>query len=622
MASLWQSAWHVCIDTRFHVRNGNTIVYKDPPGTSLTLLTCIRLASRWSRVESPAEWRSYCKPRYHVRMGSLTLSFFEHTNGLMGIAAYCARRLSEEEGGAAQRGARCVSVGLLLPHQYTPSNQLRALLPHCAALESIAADLVMGGTPPSLASYGKQSESPELGLSLPQLAYDPATYMSSVHRFLGPLLLPLIKMLQLPQRLLLYAPAPVERSAILAFNLAELVHAAFVHASHVPGQVRVRGMITLHDLMALQAEAPTTTAWIAWTSDRLLLDKTDLYDACLDVSSLMFPDGPAHLFPTKPLARFVKRSTLQPMPLTWNARELSLFLELADQEHRFEELLTHEGRPTFEAWREAEAISSACSLHVSTIPSWKYRQQDARMKLLGYLVVWVASLRFWLAEWWLVRSQLHVAVPASLVVPLGLRGDGGLSTGIVDLSEGDDDDGLDDEILSDVASKTSRRSIRSEGLSTSVESVDPLLAACGMVHLSAPHRRTTSVASIRSPSRTPPSAMERTITPAHPRYDPKYEPHLPLESMTGLYLFTLWSSYVRAMHIQVTTYLKDRVALLPPLDESSSLLNTRVVTVSRADFCQFGLDASSEIDVALMRSWLAPYSCTLHVSGWFFCCLF
>ena len=71
-----------------------------------------------------------------------------------------------------------------------------------------------------------------------------------MHSFLGPLMAPLIKLLLLPRRLLIYAPAPVERAAIVAFNLAELVHAAFVYAVHVPGHVRVHGMLTLHDLDA------------------------------------------------------------------------------------------------------------------------------------------------------------------------------------------------------------------------------------------------------------------------------------------------------------------------------------------------------------------------------------
>jgi len=62
--------------------------------------------------------------------------------------------------------------------------------------------------------------------------------MLSMHSFLGPLMAPLIKLLLLPRRLLIYAPAPVERAAIVAFNLAELVHAAFVYAVHVPGHVR------------------------------------------------------------------------------------------------------------------------------------------------------------------------------------------------------------------------------------------------------------------------------------------------------------------------------------------------------------------------------------------------
>ena len=444
--------------------------------------------------------------------------------------------------------------------------------------------------------------------------------MLSMHSFLGPLMAPLIKLLLLPRRLLIYAPAPVERAAIVAFNLAELVHAAFVYAVHVPGHVRVYGMLTLHDLDAWkQLTFAAESAWIAWTSDRILLDKTDAYDVCLDVSALMFPSAVASPSPAKPLARFVKHATLQPTNLSWSTRDLSLFLELAEQERRYQDLLESEGRPNFDAWCHAEHLPSSCSLHVSMATPWRYRQQDARMLIIGYLVVLVASIRFWLTEWWLIRSQLHVLVPVSLVMPLGVRGDGGLSTGIVDLSE--------DAVSADESrpcmsqrpcwTPATAAGESNDSMSGSNESVDPLIAANGLSQSGKSPRNSSSRRSAPSIlSRRSSLHNDRSIIPAHPRYDPSDAPHLPLESMTGMYVFTLWSSYIRARHIQLSAFLEERISTLPNTNESSALLFPRTVRMTSGMFQRLGLDAGSSIDRAWIQSLLTPHSCSLQMSRW------
>lgn len=539
----------------------------------------------------------------------------------MGVAAFHQYDLAEDSGldadaRAVLRGARCVSVALIVPCGMTPGSQLTAILPHLVPLAALAQGVAAGAKPPTLdtymAEYAMRTATPQRALL--QLAYDPATYLLTMHRFLGPLMLPLLKALHVRRRLLLYCPPPMERAAIVAFNLAELMHASFVHAPDVPGNVRVRGMLTLYDIDTLMAEpTPPCTAWIAWTSDRLLLDKTCLYDISLDVSSCAFlPHAPAPIS-TRPLARLVTSASKEPVPLQWCTRDLSLYMELAEQERRFEALLTDEGRPSFRAWCEAEALPATCDLHITVRPPWTYAGQDDRSRITGYLVVWVAMLRFWLTEWWLVRAQLHVVVPLSLVMPLGVRGDGGMSSGIVDLG---------DEASADDLSVAPRRRI-SRSIDTGIDSVpsneslDPLIAACGL-HVPHTQGRPRSMASVRSCISHSGAAHQRAIRPAHPRYDAQDAPHLPLESMTSLYLFTLWSSYVRAKHIQTSAYMEERVALLPPADESASLLRTREVSVTSECLRTLGLDAASEIDRALVQQILAPHDATLRITrGWF-----
>ncbi|WFD17886.1 hypothetical protein MCAP1_000095 [Malassezia caprae] len=586
---------HGLFVAEFHVRHGNSIVYRDPPSLHTDGL----------------EWTVLPSGAHAVTRDTIYFSYDEQH---MGVAAFHQHDLAgeDEDARAAQRGARSVSVALVVPCGATPGSQLTALLPHLVPLASLAQKIAAGASPPTLdvymAKYAQRTATPQH--TLLQLAYDPVTYLLTVHRFLGPLIPPLLKALHVPRRILLYCPPPMERAAIVAFNLAELMHASFVHAPGVPGDVRVRGLVTLHDMDALMAEpVPPATAWIAWTSDRLLLDKTRLYDISVDVSSCAFlpsaPPPPA----TRPIARLVSGPSRAAVPLRWSTRDLSLFLELAEQERRFEALLTEEGRPTFRAWCEAEALPDTCDLHLSVRPPWQYTGQDARSRIMGYLVVCVAMLRFWLAEWWLVRAQLHIVVPLALVMPLGVRGDGGMSSGIVDLG--------DDASVSSESAPRRRisRSLDATDSEPSHDSPDPLVAACGL-HVPPSHGRPRSTASARSWT-SHGVARERAVRPAHPRYDAHDAPHLPLECMTSLYLFTLWSSYVRAKHIQAVAYMEERVQLLPPADESAPLLHTRELRVTPECLRTLGLDPTSEIDRAVVQQILTPHSCTLRITrGW------
>ena len=585
----------------FHVRTGNAIVFRDPPDLATDGL----------------EWKVLPSGAHAVQRDVI---YFAYDEEHMGVASYYARKLTKEEGADEQRGARCVSVGLIVRCAQDPSSQLRHLLPHLPDLTRLAMEVAHGAEPPTVALY-KQKYTPDGALPTPsmleRLAYDPATYMLSTHRFLGPLVVPLLKLMLLPRRLLLYAPAPVERAAMVAFNLAELVHAAFAYAMDAPGQVMIYGMLTLHDLDAWKRVASSASSWIAWTSDRILLDKTDTYDVCLDLSALSVPhaaDAPA---PARPLARFVENAALRPSNLTWSSRDLSLFLELAEQERRYELLLVDEGRPTFDAWRSAENLPTTCALHMPPGVSWRYMQQDARGLLLGYMVVWIASLRFWLTEWWLIRSQLHIALPLSLVAPQVAHRESPMSESFADVPR--EEDASIDSVPASVGATTAIQP--TDRMATSLDSMDPLVAAYGLSLRAKPsgasRLSTPSLSSPQPSMHTLPA--ERTIIPAHPRFDPEDIPHLPLESMAGMYVFTLWSSYLRARYIQASALLHARVASLPHVDESSALLAPRTVLITSAMFRQLGLHASSSVDRSLLQHWLEPFGGTLQVTQtWWF----
>lgn len=491
--------------------------------------------------------------------------------------------------------------------------------------------------------------------SLERLPYDPVTYLCAMSRFLGPLLVSLIKLLQLPhKRVLLYSPAPVERAAIVGFNLAEIVHAAYVHAGRAPGDVRVRGYLGLFDLPNLKREADQGTldhAWIAWTADKVYKEHKDVYDVFIDVSAFPYPDAARHSPSAKPIGHLISHAERPPKTrdLRWSARDLTLYLELAEQERQYEEILAQNHRPEFDEWRSKTEDGPSSGLRVTPPQVWRYKQQDGRSLPFGYSIVLAASLRVWLAEWWLIRSQLHVAVPISLVFPLGVRADGGMSTGIVDLSDSnmsihDDEDDEDDRetrsTVSALPQETSDVRSLAESLKDSARSIvlrdndsdsqstfsqdDPLIAACGLGVPSADRLKRSSTYSsshldVRRVSYG--GRSERTFIPAHPRFDPSIASQLPMETMSSVYLFTLWSSYVRAMYIQASAYLVERVQALPhrELREDSPLIPHLTVNMSPRDFQALSLDASNDLDRALLQNILSSLGrYKLRVTGgWF-----
>ena len=83
-------------------------------------------------------------------------SYFSYGHDMMCIAAYHARRLSNEEGASQQRGARCISIGVILPCPKDPSGQLRNLLPHLPVLAQLADDVAHGLKAPDVALYNAQ----------------------------------------------------------------------------------------------------------------------------------------------------------------------------------------------------------------------------------------------------------------------------------------------------------------------------------------------------------------------------------------------------------------------------------------------------------------------------------
>ncbi|PKI85842.1 hypothetical protein MVES1_000657 [Malassezia vespertilionis] len=627
----------------FLVKEGNTIVYSYPDNLDVN-------GFEWKTLPSGAH--NIKRDIIYFEPGQESASFFTFC-----VAAFRARKLSPSEMAndiIGLRGLRALSVGVVIACSSSDvSDELTQILPHIAHLEALADRVIHGEDPSIVQGYAERflldTRILPMHVPAPQpmlecLEYDPVTYLCAVNRFLGPLIVPLLKFLQLPRkRLLLYCPPPTERAAIIAYNLAELVRAAFLHMDHKSRNIRVRGLYTVLDLEGLLEEANTGNpayTWIAWTTDKLFLERTTLYDIILDVSPFVYPDAHCQFPAACPMAKFVSRPENVARTLRWSTTDVTLFWELAEQERRYEQILEEHGRQNLAAWKEERHGRNLGMdpMRVVLPPTWRYLQQDARFLPFGYAIIILATVRFWMTEWWLVRSQLQVVLPSSLVFPLGVRDDGGMSMGIVDLTGNvvsDEQGALKGAHESFSASKAPQHamddddSLHAESAFSS-ESLDPLVLACG-IH---PDRSSTPFCSRsggNSPSRARHVCRDRSIIPAHPRFSPMCAPHLPQEIMASVYLFTLWSSYIRAMHVQASAFLAGRIEKLPTPHAaptaSTPLLHRGTlpyaVFLTPKEVSDLSLDSNNDLDLELLRSITATHEpCALHIeqawwSSWF-----
>ena len=564
----------------------------------------------------------------------------------IGVCAFRARPLSADEAptqGAARQHARSVSLGAVLAcGSDEPTHQLALALPHLCALERLAEGVLAAPEYAPVRAYvdkfkyagGKVAVPPPLpanATTLTQLAYDPVTYFCAVNRFLGPLLPPLIKALYVPRtRLLIYCPAPVERAAVLAYNLAEVVRSA---ALSVPcggaANVQVRGMLTLHDMDTLQREAArdvdarSAASWIGWTADRVMTERTGMFDMLLDASDFCEKHAGIAAQRRRQLVQVVRLSDARPAPLRWSVADVSLFLELSEQERKYTDVLERNQHPRFDAWRKCERAAQTEPVPAPALPisagasRWRYLGQDAR-PLYGFLLVLLAYLRYWLAEWWLVRSQLRVVIPSAFILPIAFRGEGGLLDTGSDESQPALDQSIDQGEHAAGGGEADPGTEDAASAGSSESELDPFFAASGAAAAS-PLLGTSAPRVHREFHRTPSRAQERSIFPTHPRLDPLLAPREPFETLVGVYLFTLWSSWIRALHVHASAYLgeladprepgAERQAPRDADNDTSPLLpdERRTVTVRTRDFTALGLRATDPWDERLVRCILAQW---------------
>ncbi len=550
---------------RFHVRQGNQIEFQYPPppssasnsDTKNALIDVddsedLSIASNAGQAVdlSGVEWKVLPSGGHLIDRDVIYFSTSQKDS--TGVACFRNVKLDDStDGAASQRGARMLSVGLVLKCDGNPSQhssalaQQLAIIPHLSNLEQLADSLAHADKPDfnQLKDYYtthrlRPSPSPNSaalmdGKRMKQLRmrrrrdprnlpHDPISHMPALSGSLGALLPHLLKKLMLPHhRLLIFSPAPpLVHAARLGYNLADLIALAIarsgkrhenLHAFAQRGLVKVRGQIGVHDITTLEDEEKrrrsgkglegAQQSWIAWSTDKILLEKPHLFDSVLDLTPLITRDSggvldEAALESANTIAKLMKvvrpasssaQSASGKAELkseTWTTREFATFNELDAQAQRHAERAERLGpsacvsrrrsknklvRRRSEDQREAENTYDHEDADGALVAQWRggCARSSRRSGAVGTLSAILTFLRYWLAGWWFLPSHWRYGLPAAYVLPLGIRGDGGVRASILVMPEDESDESeedIEDEEDRDIAAEDDEEEERQSSL--------------------------------------------------------------------------------------------------------------------------------------------------------------
>ncbi|KAK0544977.1 hypothetical protein OC846_005852 [Tilletia horrida] len=257
----------------FHVRTGNSLTFSHPATPEF----------QSELQQANIEWKALPSGSHAVERDTIFFSLPQQQSSLA-----CFRNIEHAQQG--QRGARMFSVGAILSR--SGHDHLSIITP---ALDALADQLLTDADQHQheqllIDWYNAQSQTQTQEAAEPAFDHSPLSHLPAFTASLGPLLPPILKHLATgTTRLLIYSAAPLAPAAALAFNLAHIVQSASTHKSQQqPVSIHVRGLVTLHDLVHLEQEQAQIdpSGWIAFTSDKILLDKLNLFDLLLDLTPL------------------------------------------------------------------------------------------------------------------------------------------------------------------------------------------------------------------------------------------------------------------------------------------------------------------------------------------------
>lgn len=557
----------------------------------------------------------------------------------VGVAAFKNRKINTAERESAaggenddQRGARMIAVGIIVDSgsQRTPWTQLAATLPHICQLEKLAdAVAIDPGCRDTLEQWLKEHQSTKPFVTTtardlisdgPFYPHDPLLQLPAVSNALGPLLPGILKrLLASPFRLLIYTPhgGPALQAASIAFNLAELVHAACQSPDDnavCPATGRkskktdehgldIIGILGLHDISELETENVRKSghSWIGWTSDRLLLEKPKLYDAVLDLSP-MAPTQDSDFIDSTALPRFSRSHTVtksdgkQTYTLrkqTWTTREFSIYRGLDERANYDASSMRHSRRALNRRKSQSSMIvpsdvpQSSTNRQISAPRSSPPRPSTST--LLAFLTYWISSLRILPLSW---RLNLRESYG---YVPLSIRSDGGVRASIMLLpsDDSDEEDEGDNSVEAEGDDITRRYRSGSNRLNINPSSPilrrrsldensqedgdrdeymeDPILAAVGVNSVASRRRHSRSLVSKQSASHLTIDESCATVSPDQSvrssRGDAQQtlseERQLAREAREGvrlaLCLFVSWSDWIDELVISIQDLIHEKI---------------------------------------------------------------
>lgn len=730
---------------QFHTRHGNQIDYQYPPAPNGkgALIDIHESEDSSEGIDlSGMEWKVLPSGGHLIDRD--VIYFQPSSKGTTGVACFRNLRLSDSDTTAAsQRGARMVSVGLVLqcdgPTDQYPSAlaQQLATVPHLSNLDELADKLAADPSRTDLLkSYfdTHRARSTSLSTTLDgkrmkqlrmrrrrdprNLPHDPISHMPALCGSLGALLPHLLKKLMLPRhRLLIFSPSPpLVHAARLGFNLADLVGLAIArsgkrHENLQPFArgvaVEVKGQIGVHDIPALEDEEKSRQAgkvgggeqgWIAWSTDKILMEKPHLFDSVLDLSPLVGRGSQGVLDKgclenastmarlltvTRPSEAELRSGKVQLKPESWTTREFATFNELDAQAQRHAERVERMGVACVSRRKSKSRLRSGSRRSEDAQGEVEYAQEQTdavsqwrggcargpRRSGGGTLSAALAFLRYWLAGWWFLPKHWRYGLPAAYVLPLGIRGDGGVRASILVMPEdesdnGDDDlDGQEDRDIADeddqeeerrstflAAEPSNSQALPIEDTHTTTNSSsdtegldhlhhshhhhlippDPLLAAVGASPVrgdsdrpSLTHslRRRSTDRSLNALSNSGDTALSSSSSHGHFGNAGDH-----FRSILSDSLWMVWSHWTTALVSGLLDVLEDRLAQIEQEDEEaagegelSQLLVKKVeeglvVSLGPADMASLGLSAGNKLDVELVETLGGKYL-QLLISG-------
>lgn len=499
--------------------------------------------------------------------------------------------------------------------------------------------------------------------SSPVYVHDPLFQLPAVSNALGPFLPRLLKqLLTTSQRLLIYVPhgGSTMQAAAIAFTLGEIAHTGYnstsaqdetsqQHDSDEMFTLYVRGIIGLHDITALQDEGNIRqvqtnrrASWIAWTSDKLLIEKCDLFDTLLDLTPILDSQGlgadsvdvsaptvlPKVLRSSLSMVNGKMSATL--VNLTWTTREFAVYRGLEERANLSATSIrrrstTRSSVQTPASQNDNQNGSQELMKRKSSSPA------PSTSTLLAFLRFWLSSLRILPQRW---RMNLRASYG---YVPLSIRSDGGIRASIMLLPDSDsesDDDNEETPNRQSVTSSSPQLARRSLDLGERNDYIDdPILAAVGAGSASSRRRRKSrtglsqaSTTQLVSEVSTQADMMHSASQTLRPPPDPRLSGSLRRDSRENLReafesvslafsLFDSWSTWVSELVIEVQEMILDKVADEENLQSNSQNgAETSTIRQRRRSSCRPSSAANAQETTSLI-SQQGDQSAVLHVQS-------